>query len=70
MVWRFLKKLGITWKLTLPCVKQTANRNFLSGSGNSNREGLCINPEGWDGEGYGREVHKGGEICIPMADAC
>ena len=26
--------------------------------------GLCINLEGWGGEGDGREVHKGGDICI------
>ena len=32
--------------------------------------GLCINLEGWDGEGDGREVQKGGNICIPMADSC
>ena len=25
--------------------------------------GLCINLEGWDGEGDGREVQKGGDIC-------
>ena len=31
---------------------------------------LCINLEGWDGKGDGREVHKGGDICIPMADSC
>ena len=27
----------VTWKLTLPYVKETANRNLLYGSGNSNR---------------------------------
>ena len=27
----------VTWKLTLPNVKQIANRNLLYGSGNSNR---------------------------------
>ena len=32
--------------------------------------GLCINLEGWDGEGDGREFQKGGGICIPMADSC
>ena len=32
--------------------------------------GLCINLEGWDGEGDGREVQKGGHICISMADSC
>ena len=25
--------------------------------------------ERWDGEGDGREVQKGGDICIPMADS-
>ena len=32
------------------------------------KQGLCINLEGWDGEGDVREIHKGGDICIPMAD--
>ena len=30
---------------------------------------LCINLEGWDGEGYGNNVQEGGDICIPMADS-
>ena len=34
------------------------------------KQGLCINLEGWDGEGDGREVQKGGDICIPMGDSC
>ena len=34
------------------------------------KQGLCINLEGWDGEGAGREFQKGGDICIPMADSC
>ena len=33
-------------------------------------QGLCINLEGWDGEGDGREVQKGGDICVPMAESC
>ena len=32
------------------------------------KPGLYINLEGWDLEVDGREVHKGGDICIPMAD--
>ena len=32
--------------------------------------GLCINLEEGDGEGDGREIQKGGDICIPMADSC
>ena len=34
------------------------------------KQGLCINLEGWNGEGNGREVQEGGDICIPMADSC
>ena len=30
------------------------------------KQGLCINLEGW----MGREVQKGGNICIPMANSC
>ena len=33
------------------------------------KQGLCISLEGWDGEGDGREVQKGGDICIPMVDS-
>ena len=30
------------------------------------KQGLCINLEGWDGAGDGREFQKGGDICIPI----
>ena len=33
------------------------------------KQGHCINLEGWDGKGDGREFQKGGDICIPMADS-
>ena len=33
------------------------------------KQGLCINLEGWNGKRDGREVLKGGDICIPMADS-
>ena len=49
-------------------VCKIANVNLLYGSGNSKRD--CINLEGWDGKEDGREVQKGGDICIPMADSC
>ena len=55
----------ITWKLTLPYVKQIANRNLLYGSGNSNRGSVST----YRG-GMGRKVQKGEDICIPMADSC
>ena len=32
------------------------------------KQEICINLEGWDGEGDGREVQKGRDICIPMAE--
>jgi hypothetical protein len=32
------------------------------------KQGLCINLERWEGDG--REVQKGGDVCIPMADSC
>ena len=34
------------------------------------KQALCINLEGWDGEGDGREGQKGRDICIPTADSC
>ena len=34
------------------------------------KQGLCINLEGWEREGDGREVQEGGDICLPMADSC
>ena len=34
------------------------------------KQGLCINLEGWDGEGDAREAQKGGDTWIPMADSC
>ena len=34
------------------------------------KQGLCINLEGWDGKEDGREVQKGGGICISVADSC
>ena len=34
------------------------------------KQGLCVNLEGWNGEGDGREAQKGGDICILMVDSC
>ena len=34
------------------------------------KQGVCINLEEWNGVGDGREVLKGGDICIRMADSC
>ena len=58
-------------KTYITICKIDSRQEFAVGSGNSNRvwvSTLCINLEGWDGEGDGREVQKGGDIC--MADSC
>ena len=35
------------------------------------KQGLCINLEGWDEKGDGREISRGrGHIYKPMADSC
>ena len=34
------------------------------------KQGLCVDLEGLGGQGDGREVQKGGDICIPVADPC
>ena len=34
------------------------------------KQQLCINLEGWHGEGDGKEVQEGGDKCIPTADSC
>ena len=34
------------------------------------KQELCSNLERWDGEGDGREVQKGGDICMPAANSC
>ena len=34
------------------------------------KQELCINLEGWDREGDGRKIQKGGDMYIPMADLC
>ena len=34
------------------------------------KQGLCINLDGWDAEGDGRKVQKGGDVSTPMADSC
>ena len=34
------------------------------------KQGLCVNLEGWDGEGDGREFQRGAHVCIPVVDSC
>ena len=58
----------VTWKVTLPYVKQIANGNLLYVSGNSNRGSVSSRGVGWGGRW--REARERGDICTPMADSC
>ena len=49
--------------------KIDSQREFAIGL-RKHQQGLCVNLEGWDGAGDGRELQKGGDICTPMADSC
>ena len=49
----------VTWKLTLPYVKYIANRNFLNGSGNSNRGSDQSRGVGWGGRWEGGSRGRG-----------
>ena len=51
-----LCKIDIQWKFAV-CLRKL-------------KQGLCINLEGCDGEGDGREIQKGNDICIPMTTSC
>ena len=57
----------VTWKLTLPYIKQITNWEIAVCLRKLN-QGLSLNLEGLGGEEDGREVQKGGDKCIPMAD--
>ena len=59
----------VTWETYITICKTDSQQEF-SICLRKLKQGLCINLEGWDGEGDGREFQKGGDICIPMADSC
>ena len=56
----------VTWKLT---THKTDNQQEFAVCLGKLKQGLCINLEGWDGEGDGREFQEGGYICISMAES-
>ena len=56
----------VTWKLTI--CEIDGQREFAVWLWKL-KQGLCINLDGWDGEGDGREVQKVGDICILLADS-
>ena len=51
----------------LPYVKYMASENLLYDTGNPKLV-LYDHLAGWDGEGGGKEVQEGGDICILTAD--
>ena len=57
----------VTWKLII--CKIDSQREFAIWL-RKHKQGLCINLEGWDGEGDGREVQNGRDVCKLMADSC
>ena len=50
-----IRKINSQWEFVLWLRKQ--------------KQGLCINLEGWGGEEDRLEFQKGGHICMPMADS-
>ena len=52
----------VTWKHITVC-KRDSPREFAVCLRKLKQE-LCINLEGWGGEGDGREVQNGGDICM------
>ena len=59
----------VTWQSYVTMLKRDSQWEFAVWL-RKLKQGLCINLEWWDGEGDGREVQKGGDICIPMAYSC
>ena len=58
----------VTWKHTT--IRKIESQQEFAVWLRKLKPGLCINLEGWDGEGGGRELQKGGDVCKPMADSC
>ena len=59
----------VTWKLTLPYVKQTANGNLLYGSGNSNRVSVSTERGEMGREMGGRFKGEGIYVCLWLIHA-
>ena len=60
----------VTWKQTYITICKIDSQWEFAVWLRKLKQGLCINLEGWDGAGDGREVQKGADICIPLADTC
>ena len=55
--------------ITICKIWETKHPMGICCTAQESQTGLSTNLEGWDGERDGREVQKGGNICIPMADS-
>ena len=58
----------VTWKLTLPYVKQIVNGNFCMAQ--ETQTGALYQSRGVGWGGRWRKIQKGGNLYIPMADSC
>ena len=57
----------VTWKLTLPCVKWIANGQWEFAVWlRKLKQELCINLEGWEGDGDGRAESPGTASSEPV----
>ena len=43
-------------------IRKTNNQREFAVCFRKHKQGLCINLEGWDGEGGGKEVQKRGDV--------
>ena len=73
-MWRRVKKVRnmerVTWMETYITICTIDSQREFAVWLRKLNQGLCINLEGWGGEGNGREFQKGRDICVPMADSC
>ena len=53
---------------TLPYVKKITSGSLMYDAGNP-KPVLCDNLEEWEGEGDGKGVQEGGDMCVPSADS-
>ena len=65
---------GMIWEnsietYTLPYVKEIANGSLLYDAGIP-KQVFCDHLEGWEGQGGGRGIKEGGNICIPTVISC
>ena len=61
--------MGVTWKHTVPYVKQVASGNLLYDSGDSNLGSETISIGGM-GREVGGDVQVGGDMGKTLADSC